>query len=199
MPAPSRSSPARMTCSAASSPCPAATDCAAAAASLVTSAAASDASAAASSRLSCPFLPRVPGTASPGAANGGRASQIASFTCSICEQTSECRWEYRRPPARWPTCAGLRPVQLAVRLLPGNVAVAQRTTSSPPPGIPDLGLSRNDAKGSGERCTLACIDSKKRRYACDEIKLPVKEFDSDRTARDGHTRTARCATPQPEQ
>jgi hypothetical protein len=27
----------------------------------------------------------------------------------------------------------------------------------------------------------------------------VKEFDSDRTARDGHTRTARCATPQPEQ
>ena len=47
---------------------------------------------------------------------------------------------------------------------------------SPPPGIPGLGLSRNDAKGSGERCTLACIDSKKRRYACDEIKLPVKEF-----------------------
>ena len=41
MPAPSRSSPARMTCSVASSPCPAATDCAAAAASLVTSAAAS--------------------------------------------------------------------------------------------------------------------------------------------------------------
>ena len=54
--------------------------------------------------------------------------------------------------------------------------MAQHTTRSPPPGIPDLGLSRNDAKGSGERCTLACIDSKKRRYACDEIKLPVKEF-----------------------
>ncbi len=56
MPAPSRSSPARMTCSATSSPFPAATDCAAVAASLVTSAAASDASAAASSRLSCPFF-----------------------------------------------------------------------------------------------------------------------------------------------
>ena len=30
-------------------------------------------------------------------------------------------------------------------------------------------------KGTGERCTLAHIDSKKRRYACDEIKLLVNE------------------------
>jgi hypothetical protein len=27
----------------------------------------------------------------------------------------------------------------------------------------------------------------------------VKEFGTDRTARDGHARAARCATPQPEQ
>ena len=46
-------------------------------------------------------------------------------------------------------------------------------------------LSCNDSKGTSERCTPAHIDSKKRRYACNEIKLPVKEFDTDRTARDG--------------
>jgi hypothetical protein len=55
------------------------------------------------------------------------------------------------------------------------------------------------AKGTGERCTLAHIDSKKRRYACNEIKLLVKEFGTDRTARDGRARAATCATPQPEQ
>ena len=54
-------------------------------------------------------------------------------------------------------------------------------------------------KGTDERCTLAHIDSKKRRYACNEIKLLVKEFGTDRTARAGHARAARCATPQPEQ
>jgi hypothetical protein len=43
------------------------------------------------------------------------------------------------------------------------------------------------------------IDSKKRCDACNEIKLLVKEFGTDRTARDGHARAARCATPQPEQ
>ena len=32
-----------------------------------------------------------------------------------------------------------------------------------------------------------------------EIKLLVKEFGTDRTARDGHARAARRATPQPEQ
>jgi hypothetical protein len=42
-----------------------------------------------------------------------------------------------------------------------------------------LGLSCNDSKGTGKRCTLAHIDSKKHRYACNEIKLPVKEFDTD--------------------
>ena len=57
-------------------------------------------------------------------------------------------------------------------------------------------LSCNDSKGTGERCTLAHFDSKKRRCACNEIKLPVKESGTDRTARDGHARAARCATPQ---
>jgi hypothetical protein len=62
-----------------------------------------------------------------------------------------------------------------------------------------LCLSCNDSKGAGERCTLAQIDRKERRYACNEIKLPVKKFGTDRTARDGHARAARRATPQPEQ
>ena len=66
-------------------------------------------------------------------------------------------------------------------------------------GIPVLRPCCNDSKGTGKRCTLAHIDSKKHRYACNEIKLPTKEFDTDRTARDEHARAARCATPQPEQ
>ena len=53
---------------------------------------------------------------------------------------------------------------------------------SPPEGFQFIGLSCNDSKGTGKRCTLAHIDSKKYRYACNEIKLPVKEFDTDRTA-----------------
>jgi hypothetical protein len=65
-------------------------------------------------------------------------------------------------------------------------------------GIQFLGLSCNDSKGTGERCTLAHT-GKKRCYACNEIKLLVKEFGTDRTARDGHARAARCTTPQPEQ
>jgi len=68
-----------------------------------------------------------------------------------------------------------------------------------PEGFRILCLSCNDSKGTGERCTLAHIDGKERCYACNEIKLPVKEFGTDRTARDGHTRAATCATPQPEQ
>ena len=68
-----------------------------------------------------------------------------------------------------------------------------------PAGFHILGLSCNGSKGAGERCTLARVDSKKRRYARNEIKLPVREFDTDRTAREGHARAARCATPQPEQ
>ena len=43
-------------------------------------------------------------------------------------------------------------------------------------------LSCNDSKGTGERCTPAPIGSKKRRCACNEIKLPVREFGTDRTA-----------------
>jgi hypothetical protein len=68
-----------------------------------------------------------------------------------------------------------------------------------PEGFQILCLSCNDPKGTGERCTLAHIDGKERCYACNEIKLPVKEFGTDRTARDGHARAATCATPQPEQ
>ena len=34
-----------------------------------------------------------------------------------------------------------------------------------------MGLSCNDSKGTGKRCTLAHIDSKKHRYAGNEIKL----------------------------
>ena len=58
---------------------------------------------------------------------------------------------------------------------------------------------RDDSKATGGRCTLAHIDGKERCYACNEIKLLEKEFGTDRTARDGHARAARCATPQPEQ
>jgi hypothetical protein len=36
-------------------------------------------------------------------------------------------------------------------------------------GFQILGLSCNGSKGAGERCTLAHVDSKKRRYACNEI------------------------------
>ena len=68
-----------------------------------------------------------------------------------------------------------------------------------PEGFQILCLSCDDSKGTGERCTLAHIDGKKRCYACNEIKLLEKEFGTDRTARDGHARAARCATPQPEQ
>ena len=66
----------------------------------------------------------------------------------------------------------------------------------PPEGFQILCLSCNESKGTGERRTL---DSKKRCHASNEIKLLVKEFGTDRTARDGHARAARCATPQPEQ
>ena len=51
-----------------------------------------------------------------------------------------------------------------------------------PEGFQVLCLSCNDSKGTGERCTLAYIDGKERCYACNEIKLPVKEFGTDRTA-----------------
>jgi hypothetical protein len=68
-----------------------------------------------------------------------------------------------------------------------------------PEGFQILGLSCNDSRAAGEWRTPAHIDSKKRRYACHEIKLPVKESDTDRTARDGHARAARCAAPQPEE
>ena len=68
-----------------------------------------------------------------------------------------------------------------------------------PGGFQILSLSCNDSKGTGEWCTLAHIDGKERCHACDEIKLPVKEFGTDRIARDGHARAAPCATPQPEQ
>ena len=68
-----------------------------------------------------------------------------------------------------------------------------------PEGFQILCLSCDDSKGTGGRCTLAQIDGKKRCCACNEIKLLEKEFGTDRTARDGRARAARCATPQPEQ
>jgi len=63
-----------------------------------------------------------------------------------------------------------------------------------PEGFQVLCLSCDDSKGTGGRCTLALIDSKKRCYACNEIKLLVKDFGPDRTARDGHARAARRDT-----
>jgi hypothetical protein len=68
-----------------------------------------------------------------------------------------------------------------------------------PGGIPELVPVLQRLKGTGERCTLAHIDGKKHCYACNEIKLLEKKFGTDRTARDGHARAARCAAPQPEQ
>jgi hypothetical protein len=60
-----------------------------------------------------------------------------------------------------------------------------------------LRVSCNDS--TGERCTPAHAGGEERCCACNEIKLPVREFGTDRTARDGHARAATCATPQPEQ
>jgi hypothetical protein len=40
-----------------------------------------------------------------------------------------------------------------------------------PEGFQVLCLSCNDSKGTGERCTLAHIEGKKRCYAYNEIKL----------------------------
>ena len=61
-----------------------------------------------------------------------------------------------------------------------------------PEGFQVLCLSCNDSNGTCERCTLAHINSKKCRYACNEIKLPVKEFGPDRTARTGGSRCNMC-------
>lgn len=53
-----------------------------------------------------------------------------------------------------------------------------------PRGFQIWGLSCDDSKGTGKWCTPARIDSKKRRYVGNEVKLPAKEFDTNRTARD---------------
>jgi hypothetical protein len=45
-----------------------------------------------------------------------------------------------------------------------------------PGGFQILGLSRNDFKGTGGRCTPAHTDGKERCCACNEVKLPEKEF-----------------------
>jgi hypothetical protein len=100
----------------------------------------------------------------------------------------------------------------------GDVAVAQHTARSCPAEMPGRAAStagfgtmaspkgsRSCARpaatprGTGERCTLARAGGKERCCACKKIKLPVKEFGTDRTARDGHARAATCAAPQPEQ
>jgi hypothetical protein len=101
---------------------------------------------------------------------------------------------------------------------PGDVAVAQHTarscraemprraacaagfgTMASPEGFQAWCVSCNDSGGTGGRCTLGHAGGKKRCCARNEIKLLEKEFGTDRTARDGHARAARCATPQPEQ
>jgi hypothetical protein len=137
----------------------------------------------------------------------------------VCEQTPECRREHRRSPARLPSGAGLRPLRLAVRLLRlwGDVAAAQHTARSCSAEMPrraacTAGFGTMAAPRDSRSCACPAtsprarangarshIDSKKRCYACNEIKLLVTEFGTDRTARDGHARAARCATPQPEQ
>ncbi len=74
-------------------------------------------------------------------------------------------------------------------------------TMASPEGFQVLRLSCSDSKGTGGRRTLAHTDNggKERRCAGNEIKLPLKEFGTDRTARDGDARVATRATPQPEQ
>jgi hypothetical protein len=59
-----------------------------------------------------------------------------------------------------------------------------------------LCLSCNDCKGAGERCTLAHIDTKKRCYACNEIRLQEKEPGTDRTAGDGQAVRRRSQSNQ---
>ena len=83
----------------------------------------------------------------------------------------------------------------------GDVAVAQHTARRCSAEMPRrvaciATIPRARANGARSRTH---IDGKECCYACNEVKLLEKEFGTDRTARDGHARTARCATPQPEQ
>ena len=54
------------------------------------------------------------------------------------------------------------------------MAVAQHTAMVSPRDSRSCACPARTPKGTGERCTLAHIDSKKRRYACNEIKLLVR-------------------------
>src|ERR1700733_9827220 len=68
-----------------------------------------------------------------------------------------------------------------------------------PRRIPDLVPVLQRLQGHGRTVHARAYHGKVRCYACNEIRLPVKEFGTDRTARDGHARVATCATPQQEQ
>jgi len=52
----------------------------------------------------------------PGSSLLAWEARAAQQMWDVCEQTPECRREYLRPPARWPSCAGLRPLRLAATL-----------------------------------------------------------------------------------
>src|SRR3954453_5232153 len=93
----------------------------------------------------------------------------------VYEQTSECRWEYRRPSARCTIGSGLRPLRLAVPRL--RLAVTRRWLSTPRElfgqdgetcgmyrwlrdkgfleGLKILCLSCNDSNSTGEQFRLA--------------------------------------------
>jgi hypothetical protein len=101
----------------------------------------------------------------------------------------------------------------------GDVAVAQRAARScsaemPRPVVCTAGFGTMVSPGDSRSCACPVTTTprarangarsrismaRKRCYACNEIKLLEKEFGTDRTARDGHARAARCAASQPEQ
>jgi len=72
--------------------------------------------------------------------------------------------------------------------MPGRAACTAGFGTMASPGIPGLVPACKRPKGTGEPCMLAHVDGKERCCACNEIKLPVKESGTDRTARDGHAR-----------
>lgn len=58
--------------------------------------------------------------------------------------------------------------------MPRRVACTAGLRQWPPERCQILGLSCDGSKGTGDWCAPEPVDSKKRRYACNEIKLPAK-------------------------